>query len=75
MIRGMHFSVNLNAKSMTKYGYELLNNVYTLKVPIKNSKDKVKLSIEVDNINANFVKSIEAEIDTESNTWYIYIIN
>jgi len=71
MIRGMHFSVNLNAKSMTKYGYELLNNVYTLKVPIKNSKDKVKLSIKVDNINDNLVESIEAEIDTESNTWYI----
>ena len=53
---------------MTKYGYSLLNNVYTLKIPIKNSKDKVKLSIKVDNINANFVKSIEAEIDTESNT-------
>ena len=68
MIRGMHLNINLNSKSMTKYGYELLNNVYTLKVPIKNSKDKVKLSIEVDNINANFVKSIEAEIDTESNT-------
>ena len=71
MIRGIKFSINLNSKSMTKYGYELLNNVYTLKVPIKNSKDKVKLSIKVDNINANFVKSIEAEIDTESNTWYI----
>lgn len=71
MIRGMHLSINLNAKSMIKYGYGLLNNVYTLKIPIKNSKDKVKLSIEVDNINANFVKSIEAEIDTESNTWYI----
>ena len=68
MIRGMHFSINLNAKLMTKYGYSLLNNVYTLKIPIKNSKDKVKLSIKVDNINANFVKSIEAEIDTKSNT-------
>ena len=71
MIRGMKFSINLNSKSMTKYGYSLLNNVYTLKVPIKNSKDKVKLSIKVDNIYANFVESIEAEIDTESNTWYI----
>ena len=68
MIRGMHLNINLNSKSMTKYGYELLNNVYTLKVPIKNSKDKVKLSIKVDNINANFVENIEAEIDTESNT-------
>jgi hypothetical protein len=68
MIRGMHLNINLNSKSMTKYGYELLNNVYTLKVPIKNSKDKVKLSIKVDNINDNFVENIEAEIDTESNT-------
>ena len=68
MIRGMKFSINLNSKSMTKYRYGLLNNVYTLKVPIKNSKDKVKLSIKVDNINDNLVESIEAEIDTESNT-------
>ena len=68
MIRGMKFSINLNSKSMTKYGYGLLDNVYTLKVPIKNSKDKVKLSIKVDNINDNLVESIEAEIDTESNT-------
>ena len=68
MIRGMHFSINLNSKLMTKYCYSLLNNVYTLKVPIKNSKDKVKLSIKVDNINDNLVESIEAEIDTESNT-------
>lgn len=68
MIRGMNFSVNLNAKLMIKYGYGLLDNVYTLKVPIKNSKDKVKLSIKVDNINDNLVESIEAEIDTESNT-------
>ena len=68
MIRGMKFSINLNSKSMTKYGYGLLNNVYTLKVPIKNLKDKVKLSIKVDNINDNLVESIEAEIDTESNT-------
>jgi len=68
MIRNRNFSFWLDSKSMTKYGYSLLNNVYTLKVPIKNSKDKVKLFIKVDNINANFVENIEAEIDTESNT-------
>jgi len=50
---------------MTKYAYGLLNNVYTLKIPIKNSKDKVKLSLTVGTIFSNDVEIIEAEIEKE----------
>ena len=62
MIRNKYFSLNLDSKAMTEYGYGLLNNVYRLEIPIKNSKDKVKLNIKVDNINSNSVESIEAEL-------------
>jgi hypothetical protein len=62
MIRNKYFSLSLDSKAMTEYGYGLLNNVYRLEIPIKNSKDKVKLNIKVDNINSNSVESIEAEL-------------
>jgi len=62
MIRNKYFSLNLDSKAMTEYGYGLLNNVYRLEIPIKNSKQKVKLNIKVDNINSNEVESIEAEL-------------
>ena len=65
MIRNRNFSFWLDSKSMTEYAYGLLNNVYTLKIPIKNSKDKVKLSFTVHNIFSNDVKTIEAEIEKE----------
>jgi len=68
MIKHRYFSISLDSKAMTEYGYGLLDNVYRLKIPIKNSKQKVKLNIKVKNINSNEVESIEAEIDTESNT-------
>ena len=65
MIRNRNFSFWLDSKAMTEYGYGLLNNVYRLKIPIKNSKDKVKLSLTVHNIFSNDVKTIEAEIEKE----------
>ena len=65
MIRDRNFSFFLDSKSMTKYAYGLLNNVYTLKIPIKNSKDKVKLSLTVGTIFSNDVEIIEAEIEKE----------
>ena len=67
MIRHRHFSLkfnlDFNSKKMTEYGYGLLNNVYRLdSIPIKNSKQKVKLRIKVNNINQNEVESVEAEL-------------
>ena len=62
--RNKYFSLSLDSKAMTEYGYGLLNNVYRLEnIPIKNSKQKVKLKIKVKNIFSNEVESIEAEID------------
>jgi hypothetical protein len=68
MIRNRHFilkfNLDFNFKKMIEYGYGLLNNVYRLdNIPIKNSKQKVKLRIKVNNINQNKVESVEAEID------------
>ena len=64
MIRHRHFSLGFKSEKMTEYGYGLLNNVYRLdSIPIKNSKQKVKLRIKVNNINQNEVESVEAEID------------
>ena len=62
MIRNRYFSISLDSKAMTEYGYGLLDNIYRLKIPIKNSKQKVKLNIKVKNINSNEVESIEAEL-------------
>ncbi len=64
MITDRYFSLGFKSEKMTEYGYGLLNNVYRLdNIPIKNSKQKVKLRIKVNNINQNEVESVEAEID------------
>jgi len=63
MIRNRYFSLGFKSEKMTQYGYGLLNSVYRLdSIPIKNSKQKVKLRIKVNNINSNEVESIEAEL-------------
>ena len=63
MIRNRYFSLGFKSEKMTQYGYGLLNSVYRLdNIPIKNSKQKVKLRIKVNNINQNEVESIEAEL-------------
>ena len=62
MITNRYFSLGFKSEKMTEYGYGLLDNVYRLKIPIKNSKQKVKLNIKVKNINSNEVESIEAEL-------------
>ena len=63
MITDRYFSLGFKSEKMTEYGYGLLNNVYRLdSIPIKNSKQKVKLNIKVKNINSNEVESIEAEL-------------
>ena len=63
MITNRYFSLGFKSEKMTEYGYGLLNSVYRLdSIPIKNSKQKVKLRIKVNNINSNEVKSIEAEL-------------
>jgi hypothetical protein len=63
MIINRYFSLGFKSEKMTEYGYGLLNNVYRLdSIPIKNSKQKVKLNIKVKNINSNEVESIEAEL-------------
>ena len=64
MITRRYFSLGFKSKKMAEYGYGLLNSVYRLdNIPIKNSKQKVKLRIKVNNINQNEVESVEAEID------------
>ena len=63
MITNRYFSLGFKSKKMTEYGYGLLNSVYRLdSIPIKNSKQKVKLRIKVNNINSNEVESIGAEL-------------
>jgi len=63
MIRNRYFSLGFKSEKMTQYGYGLLNSVYRLdNIPIKNSKQKVKLRIKVNNINQNEVESVEAEL-------------
>ena len=63
MIINRYFSLGFKSEKMTEYGYGLLSNVYRLdSIPIKNSKQKVKLRIKVNNINSNEVESIEAEL-------------
>ena len=63
MIINRYFSLGFKSEKMTEYGYGLLNSVYRLdSIPIKNSKQKVKLRIKVNNINSNEVESIEAEL-------------
>ena len=63
MITNRYFNINLDSKAMTDYCYGLLNNVYRLEnIPIKNSKQKVKLKIKVKSIFSNEVESIEAEL-------------
>ena len=63
MIRHRYFSLGFKSEKMTQYGYGLLNSVYRLdNIPIKNSKQKVKLRIKVNNINQNEVESVEAEL-------------
>ena len=63
MITNRYFSLGFKSEKMTEYGYGLLNSVYRLdSIPIKNSKQKVKLRIKVNNINSNEVESIEAEL-------------
>ena len=63
MIINRYFSLGFKSEKMTEYGYGLLNSVYRLdNIPIKNSKQKVKLRIKVNNINSNEVESIEAEL-------------
>ena len=63
MIRNRYFSLGFKSEKMTQYGYGLLNSVYRLdNIPIKNSKQKVKLRIKVNNINQNEIESVEAEL-------------
>ena len=47
MIRNRNFSFFLDSKSMTKYAYGLLNNVYTLKIPIKKNARSLNISMAV----------------------------
>ena len=53
-----NLNLYFDVKKMIKYNYSLNNNIITLNLPIKNSVDKIKVNIEIDNINNFEVKKM-----------------
>ena len=53
-----NLNLYFDVKKMIKYNYSLNNNIITLNLPIENSVDKIKVNIEIDNINSFKVKKM-----------------
>ena len=51
-----NLNLYFDVKKMIKYNYSLNNNIITLNLPVENSIDKIKVNIEIDNINNFEVK-------------------
>ena len=53
-----NLNLYFDVKKMIKYNYSLNNNIITLNLPVENSIDKIKVNIEIDNINSFKVKKM-----------------
>ena len=54
----MFYKFSLDKQNIIKYGLSLRDNLFSLNVPIDETKKTVKLNIEVNNINEFKIKKI-----------------
>ena len=57
-------TLQLPIKQSLDYGYGLLNNVITLKIPIKNMDLKIELNIKIGDIFKMDIKEISVDQDS-----------
>ena len=54
----MFLSFSLDRQKMIEYGYGMLDNIITLDIPIENTKNKIQIKIEIENINSFKIKKM-----------------
>ena len=57
-IRVSQTSLNFDINKMIKYNYSMLDNIINFDIPIEGTIDKIKVNIEIDNINSFKVKKM-----------------
>ena len=57
-ITNMFLSFSLDRQKMIEYNYSLLDNMITLDIPVENTKNKIQVKIEIENINSFKIKKM-----------------
>tara|TARA_R110001583_G_scaffold55892_1_gene169450 strand:+ start:136 stop:387 length:252 start_codon:yes stop_codon:yes gene_type:complete len=57
-ITNMFSSFSLDKQKMIEYNYSLLDNMITLDIPVENTKNKIQVKIEIENINSFKIKKM-----------------
>ena len=57
-ITNMFLSFSLDRQKMIEYGYGMLDNIITLDIPVENTKNKIQVKIEIENINSFKIKKM-----------------
>ena len=51
-------SFSLDRQKMIEYNYSMLDNIITLDIPVENTKNKIQVKIEIENIYSYKVKKM-----------------
>ena len=51
-------SFSLDRQKMIEYNYNMLDNIITLDIPVENTKNKIQVKIEIENIYSYKVKKM-----------------
>ena len=51
-------SFSLDRQKMIEYNYSMLDNIITLDIPVENTKNKIQVKIEIENINSFKIKKM-----------------
>lgn len=57
-IKNMNTRFSLDKQKMIEYNYSMLDNIITLDIPIENTKNKIQIKIEIENINSFKIKKM-----------------